>query len=40
VIALHHAGDTGMQRLDGKPGTYDANEGIAIRAIQQATKKA
>lgn len=39
VIALHHAGDEGVQRIDGKPGTYDANEGIAIRAIQAATKK-
>jgi hypothetical protein len=39
VIALHHAGDKGVQRIDGKPGVYDANEGIAIRAIQQATKK-
>jgi hypothetical protein len=28
-----------MQRIDGKPGVYEANEGIAIRAIQQATKK-
>ncbi len=39
VIALHHAGNEGVQRLDGKPGTYDANEGIAIRAIQAATNK-
>ncbi|HYT65089.1 MAG TPA: TRAFs-binding domain-containing protein [Vicinamibacterales bacterium] len=36
VVALHHAGRENMNRLDGKPGVYDANEGIAIRAIRRA----
>jgi Trypsin-like peptidase domain/MAP3K TRAFs-binding domain len=36
VVALHHGGKAKMARLDGKEGTYEANEGIAIRAIQQA----
>lgn len=36
VVALHHAGGRGVPRLDGA-GTYDANEGIAIDAIRQAT---
>jgi hypothetical protein len=39
VIALHHAGDRGLQRIDGKPGVYDANEGIAILTIQQSSPK-
>jgi hypothetical protein len=39
LIALHHAGDTSMPQLKG-PGTYEANEGIAIKAIQKATRKA
>ncbi|MFT3800295.1 MAG: serine protease [Burkholderiaceae bacterium] len=35
VIALHHkGGKTGMTRLNGKPGTYAANEGIAIQSIR------
>jgi V8-like Glu-specific endopeptidase len=37
VVALHHAGRRDMPRLDGK-GTYEANEGIQIHAIQQATR--
>ena len=40
VVALHHAGRSGMQRLDGQPGTYDANEGISILALAQATRSA
>ncbi len=35
LIALHHSGDTVMQKLDGT-GTYQANEGIWIRAIIKA----
>jgi hypothetical protein len=34
VIALHHkGGKTGMPMLNGKPGTYAANEGISILSI-------
>ena len=37
VIALHHkGGKLGMPRLNGKTGTYAANEGIAIENIKQA----
>ena len=32
VIALHYAGGT-MSRLNGSPGTYPANEGIAMHSI-------
>jgi hypothetical protein len=34
VIALHHmGGKTGMQKLNGEPGSYAANEGIALTSI-------
>jgi hypothetical protein len=36
VIALHHAGDTAMPKLNGKPGTGPANEGIWIQSIVKA----
>jgi hypothetical protein len=36
VVALHHAGDSRLARLDGQTGTYEANEGIAIAALLQA----
>jgi hypothetical protein len=39
VVALHHAGGTRIDRLDGQPGTYEANEGISIWAIQQAARE-
>ncbi len=26
-----------MPRLDGQPGTYEANEGIALAALRKAT---
>jgi V8-like Glu-specific endopeptidase len=35
VVALHHAGDTSLARLDGT-GTYQANEGIAVAALLQS----
>jgi hypothetical protein len=35
LIALHHAGRSDMPRLNGKPGTYEANEGINILAIAE-----
>jgi tetratricopeptide (TPR) repeat protein len=38
LVALHHAGLTKMPKLKGQPGTYEANEGIAISAIQKALK--
>jgi hypothetical protein len=40
LIALHHAGANDMPRLRSQAGQYEANEGIAIRAIQQATHAA
>ena len=40
VVALHHAGDSYLARLDGQPGTYEANEGIAIAALLQAASDA
>ena len=38
VIALHHKGNEEMKRIDGKEGTYEANEGISILALQKETK--
>ena len=41
VIALHHAGGKiGMPRLNGKPGSYGANEGISMASIIAALKTA
>ena len=37
VVGLHHAGDSKLARLDGRRGTYEANEGIAVTAITKAT---
>lgn len=36
LIALHHAGSREMPRLNERPGTYEANEGIWIQAIRRA----
>lgn len=33
LIGLHHAGGLNMRKLNGKEGTYAANEGIWIQAI-------
>jgi len=39
VIALHHkGGKIGMPKLNGKPGSYGANEGIAIQSIIAAMR--
>ena len=39
VTALHHKGSKLMPRIDGVAGSYEANEGIAILALQEATRK-
>jgi hypothetical protein len=39
VVALHHKGSEEMRRIDGIDGTYEANEGIAILALQRETQK-
>jgi V8-like Glu-specific endopeptidase len=36
LLAVHHAGSDRMQRLDGRPGLYKANEGIWIHAVLDA----
>ena len=39
VIALHHkGGKMGMPKLNGKDGTYAANEGLSLRSIAAASK--
>ena len=40
LIAFHHAGSNRMERLHGLDGTYQAREGIAIKAIQAAITEA
>ena len=37
VVGLHHASDL-YERLDRKQPPYEANEGIAISALQRATR--
>ena len=39
VVALHHGGSDNLPRIDGSPGTYQANEGIAIQAIRNAIRQ-
>jgi hypothetical protein len=38
LVGLHHAGRDEMPRLHNEPGTYRANEGIAIAAIRDAVR--
>lgn len=38
VLALHHKGKSDLPRLNGLSGTYEANEGVAIAAIQKAVQ--
>jgi hypothetical protein len=39
VVALHHSGGRiGMRCLNGKTGTYAANEGISILSIAEAIR--
>lgn len=40
LVALHHYGDFATRCLNGKPGTYEANEGILISRIVAATRAA
>ena len=40
VVALHHGGSANVTRIDGVAGTYEANEGIAIRAIRKRIQSA
>ena len=39
VIALHHAGGTSMQRLNGRLGRCEANEGLAMRKLAEAAAR-
>jgi hypothetical protein len=39
IVALHHAGGAYMRRLNGKAGTYAANEGVWIKSICIALAK-
>lgn len=39
LIGLHHAGGAEMDCLNGKPGKYEANEGMWIQAIKDALQK-
>ena len=36
VVALHHASNAVMPRIDGREGSYEASEGISITAIRHA----
>jgi S1-C subfamily serine protease len=40
LIAIHHAGRFDSPKLNGEPGTYEANEGINILAIVEAIRQA
>jgi hypothetical protein len=36
LVGIHHASDDNMPKLNGEPGTYQANEGIWIQSIREA----
>ena len=36
AVALHHSGSAEMRRLNGKDGSYQANEGISLASISYA----
>jgi hypothetical protein len=38
-MAVHHAGDSKMHRLDDPSVTYQANEGITIKGIREEYNK-
>jgi tetratricopeptide (TPR) repeat protein len=38
LVALHHSGRKDMPRLNGQPGTYEANEGFSVSAIRAAVR--
>jgi hypothetical protein len=40
LIAVHHYGGDAVNRLNGTPGTYEANEGTSIRAVRAALNAA
>ncbi|HEU4917612.1 MAG TPA: serine protease [Acidimicrobiia bacterium] len=39
LMAVHHAGDSKMRRLDDPSATYQANEGITIKGIREEYEK-
>ena len=39
LMAVHHAGDSKMHRLDDPSATYQANEGITIKGIREEYNK-
>ena len=39
LIGLHHGGGLEVPKLNNKPGTYAANEGIWIQAIRKALEQ-
>jgi hypothetical protein len=38
-MAVHHAGDSKMRRLDDPSATYQANEGITVKGIREEYAK-